>query len=196
MRTGQLFFVCCCSSDFFPNVWYSYSIRCGLDNEDTPTTFVIINVYPIRYSPINNKLSIINSIELVFKFNEPGYKKLDSNLGEYDLVIIAPIAFENELQTLVEHKIKYGMKTFLKTTEDIYSSSYPGRDKPEKIKYDLTKPQGVASRAADLSKSRRLLGWSPKVSYKEGFKRTIDWYSKARNKGYVKKNLQKLLMQR
>jgi hypothetical protein len=122
------------SSDFFPDVWYSYSIRCGLNNVDIPTTFVTINVYPIRYSPINNRLSIVNNIEIDIKYNEPVYKKIDLNLEEYDLVIIAPSAFENELQTFVEHKNKYGMETFLKTTEEIYGS-YPGRDKPEKIKY-------------------------------------------------------------
>ena len=32
--------------------------------------------------------------------------------------------------------------------------------------------------------------------YSEGFKKTIDWYVKARNKEDVKENLQKLLMQR
>ena len=122
------------SSDLFPNVWYSYSIRCGLNKEDIQTTFVIINIYPIRYSPINNKLSTINGLEIDIKYNEPEYKKQVSNLGEYDLVIIAPKAFENELQILVEHKNKYGMETFLKTTEEIYSE-YQGRDKPEKIKY-------------------------------------------------------------
>jgi nucleoside-diphosphate-sugar epimerase len=68
--------------------------------------------------------------------------------------------------------------------------------KPKQIKYDLGKPQGVASRAADLTKSKSLLGWSPKVSYEMGFKKTIDWYLKARNKEEVKENLQRLLMQR
>jgi UDP-glucose 4-epimerase len=68
--------------------------------------------------------------------------------------------------------------------------------KPKKINYDLTKPQGVASRAADLTKANLLLGWSPEVSYEEGFKKTIDWYFKARNKDDVKANLQKLLMER
>jgi len=68
--------------------------------------------------------------------------------------------------------------------------------KPKKIIHDLTKPQGVASRAADLTNSKLLLGWSPKISYKEGFKKTIDWYLKTRNKEDVKENLQKLLMER
>jgi UDP-glucose 4-epimerase len=48
--------------------------------------------------------------------------------------------------------------------------------KPKKIARDLTKPQGVASRAADLTKTGKLLDWAPKVSYRNGFKKTIDWY--------------------
>ncbi len=47
---------------------------------------------------------------------------------------------------------------------------------PERIEYDLTKPQGVSSRAADLTHAKGLLRWEPRVSYEEGFRRTIDWY--------------------
>jgi len=68
--------------------------------------------------------------------------------------------------------------------------------KPKKIKRDLSKPQGVASRAADLTRARKVLNWSPKVSYEEGFKKTIDWYYAHRNVEEVKSNLEKLLLER
>jgi len=68
--------------------------------------------------------------------------------------------------------------------------------KPKKIIHDLTKPQGVASRAADLTRARSLLGWEPKFSYREGFKRTIEWYFHSKNKKEVKKNLEVLLLER
>ena len=67
---------------------------------------------------------------------------------------------------------------------------------PKKIKHDLTKPQGVASRAADVTKSRSVMGFAPKVSYKDGFKKTIDWYVANHNINKVKANLQKLLLER
>ena len=51
-----------------------------------------------------------------------------------DLVIIAPSVFSKELQRLVTHKNETGIKTILKTTEDIYDE-YEGVDKPEQIKY-------------------------------------------------------------
>jgi nucleoside-diphosphate-sugar epimerase len=68
--------------------------------------------------------------------------------------------------------------------------------KPKRIKHDISKPQGVASRAADLTRARRVLGYEPQVSYREGFKKTIEWYFANNNKDEVKKNLNRLLWER
>lgn len=68
--------------------------------------------------------------------------------------------------------------------------------RPKRIKHDLSKPQGVASRAADLTRAIRILGWSPKVSFGEGFKKTIEWYFAHKNPEEVRRNLKKLLMER
>jgi len=45
------------------------------------------------------------------------------------------------------------------------------------IEYDLTKPTGSPRRCADISKARKMLGYSPQVGLEEGVRRTIDWYS-------------------
>ena len=68
--------------------------------------------------------------------------------------------------------------------------------RPKRIKRDLSKPQGVASRAADLTRARRLLRWEPRVSYMEGFKKTVDWYFANKNEKDVKANLNRLLLER
>jgi nucleoside-diphosphate-sugar epimerase len=68
--------------------------------------------------------------------------------------------------------------------------------RPKQIKRDLSKPQGVASRAADLTKALKVMDFAPKVSYREGFKKTIDWYFANRDVNEVKENLQKLLLER
>jgi UDP-glucose 4-epimerase len=68
--------------------------------------------------------------------------------------------------------------------------------KPKKIHHDLTKPQGVASRAADLTRARKLLNWEPKYSYEEGFKNTIDWYVNNNDASKVNNNIEKLLYER
>ncbi len=52
----------------------------------------------------------------------------------FDMVVITSKVFEVELLPLIEHKNEYGVKTFLKTTEEIYEE-FEGRDKPEQIKY-------------------------------------------------------------
>ena len=68
--------------------------------------------------------------------------------------------------------------------------------RPNKIMHDLSKPQGVASRAADLTRARRVLNWEPKYSYKEGFERTIEWYSANKNIDALKSTLETSLMER
>ena len=68
--------------------------------------------------------------------------------------------------------------------------------RPRRVEHDLSKPQGVASRAADITRARRVLGWEPRVSYVEGFKKTIEWYFANNDKKKVKANLNRLLMER
>jgi len=68
--------------------------------------------------------------------------------------------------------------------------------RPKEIHHDLTKPQGVASRAADLTRAERSLNWRPKVSYEEGFKKTISWYFASSKKEDVLKNINELLFER
>jgi len=68
--------------------------------------------------------------------------------------------------------------------------------RPNKVHHDLSKPQGVASRAADLTVMRKQFGWQPNVDYEEGFKKTIDWYFKHKDRTAVKSNLERLLVER
>jgi len=70
------------------------------------------------------------------------------------------------------------------------------RWKPKRVSHDISKPEGVASRAADLTRARNLLKWEPIVGYDEGFRKTIDWYFANKNKSVVKADLERLLMER
>jgi len=47
------------------------------------------------------------------------------------------------------------------------------------VKHDLSRPQGVRGRNADITLVKKEVGWEPKVSLEEGLKRTYDW-AKAR----------------
>lgn len=46
---------------------------------------------------------------------------------------------------------------------------------PKKIFFDRSKPEGVKTRALDVSKAKKLIGWTPEFNFKEGVKLTIDW---------------------
>ncbi|HYQ90459.1 MAG TPA: NAD-dependent epimerase/dehydratase family protein, partial [Candidatus Binatia bacterium] len=42
--------------------------------------------------------------------------------------------------------------------------------------WDPTKPDGQPRRSLDVSRARKLLGWSASTPLEEGLKRTIEWY--------------------
>jgi len=42
-------------------------------------------------------------------------------------------------------------------------------------KYDLSAPQGVRGRNADITLARKVLGWEPEVSLEEGLAKTYRW---------------------
>lgn len=50
--------------------------------------------------------------------------------------------------------------------------------RPRKVDYQLDKPVGVKSRAADCTKSDRVLGWRPSITLTDGVSRTYEWYAK------------------
>ncbi len=44
------------------------------------------------------------------------------------------------------------------------------------IRWDTSKPDGVAKKVLDVSQMKKILGWIPPTSLEEGLKKTIDWY--------------------
>jgi len=68
--------------------------------------------------------------------------------------------------------------------------------RPSRIAFDTTKPVGVFSRAADLTRTREQLGWEPRTSFRDGLRRTIDWYCRTHNRQSVADHLERLLTER
>ena len=120
------------SKDCYPSDWYDTKITCGLNSNNDHVTHISLYIYPIKYAPALNKIYYITDSYVEITYDLPKQKMTFDD--EYDLVIIAPKLFSNSLQGLVDHKNSINIKTFLKTTEDIYNE-YAGFDKPEKIKY-------------------------------------------------------------
>jgi UDP-glucose 4-epimerase len=67
---------------------------------------------------------------------------------------------------------------------------------PQEIFFNTSQPEGVFSRAADLTRARTLLNWEPRISFEIGLKQTIDWYYSKANKDEVSKRLHNLLYER
>ncbi len=99
---------------------------------------------------------------------------------------------------LAAEKIDDGTAVNLGTTERIkvidavnMVLDYTGHK--AQIKFLPNMPVGPLNRVADNSLAKKLLGWEPQVSFKEGLKRTIEWYFSSRDKNQVDKVLNTLL---
>jgi hypothetical protein len=123
------------SSNLFPDKWYDYKILCGLNN-GKDTIFVKVNSYPLRYSPAENTLYSIDSIDIRVTYEE-GRSQIRYDT-EYDLLIITPRWFYLWLLPLYFHKTKMGVATKIVTVESIYAEGFEG-DKPEQIKRFIAK---------------------------------------------------------
>jgi len=116
----------------FPNSWYSVEKNAGLNKQGEHVLFLTLNIYPVRFNKEENMLNYITEGVFEIDYEESSIEFSDPDV--YDLVIISPSIFSNNLTSLVTHKNSYGLKTNITLLEDIYDS-YPGIDKTEQIKY-------------------------------------------------------------
>jgi hypothetical protein len=120
-----------CSS-LYPTDWYSYQQGAGLNKNGKHVLYVTIYIYPVRYIPQKNIIEYIKHCKIIINYEKMDITSFDDNI--YDLILISPSEFANNLTKLIEHKNSYNMKTTLVLLENIIEK-YPGRDTPEKIKY-------------------------------------------------------------
>jgi len=57
-------------------------------------------------------------------------------------------------------------------------------------------PTGPVNRVADNALAKKLLGWEPKISFREGLKKTMDWYFATKQREEVRGVLGKMLTAR
>jgi hypothetical protein len=119
------------SKELFPEKSFNYKTTTGLSGSDH-VVFLSINFYPIRYSPTNNILYYSNLIDIEISYENP--KNIIEFPNEYDLLIISPSEFEDEIQPLIAHKNDNNIKTYYASLEQIYSEITSGRDNQENIK--------------------------------------------------------------
>jgi hypothetical protein len=106
------------SHDPYPSQICTYNVGVGLNNELEHVTFVTVHLYPIRYIPAENRLTIAKESDIILSYEKPNNMVFPETFDtEYDMVLIAPSLFSTSLQKLIDHKNEYGIQTFLKTTE-------------------------------------------------------------------------------
>lgn len=71
---------------------------------------------------------------------------------------------------------------------------YSGHQAEIKLLPDM--PTGPLNRVADNSLAKKLLGWEPQVPFREGLKRTMDWYFLTKDQEQVRQILDQMLTER
>jgi nucleoside-diphosphate-sugar epimerase len=64
------------------------------------------------------------------------------------------------------------------------------------IKLRPEMPTGPLNRVAENSLAKKLLGWSPAVAFRDGLKRTIDWYYRTKDPKEVQRVFDRMLTER
>jgi hypothetical protein len=124
-------------NQLFPENWYSYRLTGGLNKENVLTTFLTIQINPVRYNPMAGCIQYIDAITIDINYEEP-ISPLSSFTDAFDMVVICYDNYAALLQPLVAHKNSHGIQTKLVTIKDIVDGTYfpvEGRDVQEKIKY-------------------------------------------------------------
>jgi nucleoside-diphosphate-sugar epimerase len=71
---------------------------------------------------------------------------------------------------------------------------YTGHQAEIKVRLDM--PTGPMNRVADNTLARRLLGWTPRVPFRDGLKRTIEWYFATKDREAITASLDRKLTER
>jgi len=124
-------------NQFFPDSWYSYRLTGGLNKDNILKTFLTIQINPVRYNPVLDRIQSLDTITIDITYGQPDHP-FSPLSDDYDLVIICYNKYAPLLQSLVAHKNSHGIQTKLVTINDIKDGTYfpvEGRDIQEKIKY-------------------------------------------------------------
>jgi nucleoside-diphosphate-sugar epimerase len=102
---------------------------------------------------------------------------------------------------LVAEKIDDGTAVNLGTMERVrvldavdMVLQYSGHKAAIKLRPEM--PTGPLNRVADNTLARTLLDWEPQVSFREGLKRTMDWYFATKDRARVRETLERMLTER
>jgi hypothetical protein len=125
------------TDQLFPDSWFSYRLTGGLNKDNILTTFLTIQINPVRYDPVSNTIQSLGAITLDITSEKPVHPFTPLS-DAYDMIIICYDKYASLLQPLVAHKNSHGIRTLIVPIKDITGGTYfpaQGRDTQEQIKY-------------------------------------------------------------
>ena len=99
-------------NQLYPDAWYSYRLTGGLNKQNILTTFLTIQINPVRYNPIQNIIQSIASITIEVTYEQPTHP-FSPCTDSYDMIIICKDSYASLLEPLVTHKNNHGIQTKL-----------------------------------------------------------------------------------
>ena len=117
-------------SEPYPSNWFEYDVGCGRYNGEL-SIIVETEVSPIKYHPVEKTIEWAKEVDIVIEYEEsieqPTFRE------QYELIVIAPNEFSDELAPLISHKNGRGVSAKFVGLNEVYGGT--GRDNQEKIKY-------------------------------------------------------------
>jgi hypothetical protein len=123
-------------TELYPSNWYEYSVGCGRYNGEL-CVIVNIQIYPIKYHPIKKIIEWAKEAYISVEY-EPSTSPPLTYRDNFQLVVIGPSEYGEQIAPLITHKIGKGITSKFVSLEEIYGGTYfpaTGRDDQEKIKY-------------------------------------------------------------
>ncbi len=132
------------SDSLYPSEPVEVRKGAGIDKDGNHVLYVTVQITP-QYNALENTLEVPSGdidFELSYVLPESAFVTAD----EFDMVIITAEALEGACTDFVQHKNDLGIRTYVKTVEDIYDEYPEGRIEPESIKLfikDAIEEQGI-----------------------------------------------------
>ena len=117
--------------------WYDYDIGTGLYNGERSVILKVL-VYPVQYKPEKNMIKWAKEIKIFIRHKSVESKDFVYFDDLYDLLILGPEEFNDELDDLIAHKTTCYVPGIFVSLENVYNGVYfpvQGRDYQEQIKY-------------------------------------------------------------
>jgi len=119
-------------TETYPLNWFEYDVGCGLYN-GVKSIILDVEVNPVRYHPQEKFIESVDEVDIEIRYEQPDPGEPQSSGADYQLIVIGPNEFSDEIAPLITHKTGRGITAKFVGLSEVYSG--PGRDNQEKIKY-------------------------------------------------------------